>query len=85
MYFIEKYAVYSHGVFWVGNDIDEAKAECDRLASIDVDSHHTYGVFEFGILNKDKMPNGEVGCKWCSFNHDPLHREVYKARKAENL
>ena len=78
MYFIEKRAVYSHGVFWIGESLDDAKIECDRLAKIDCDDHHEYQVLKFGILNRDKMPNGSIGNHY-DFSHDPVHAVIYSA------
>lgn len=48
MYFIIKNAVYSHGVMWLGESLDLAKKEADRLASASFeDGYHDYEVFEF--------------------------------------
>ena len=81
MYFIEKGAIYSHGIFWFGEDLDEAKKECDRLASQDIDAHHSYTVYEFGILNKDKMKDKVgKGYHW-HVEHDPEHKEMYSVKK----
>ena len=81
MYFIEKTAVYSHGVFWFGEDLKEAKKECDKLASEDVDAHHDYKVYKFGILNTDKMKDKEGTGYYWDVEHDPEHKEMYRVNK----
>lgn len=80
MYFIQKEAIYPHGVFWIGRNKKEGIKECDRLAAIDCDDWHTYKLYEFGILNRESMPNG--GNKsYVNYEHDPEHKLIYKARK----
>ena len=81
MYFVQKAAIYSHGVFWIGENLEEAKKECDRLALEDLDAHHTYTVYDFGILNNDKMPSkGDKGY-FSDFDHDPEHRKIYSVTR----
>ena len=81
MYFIQKAAIYSHGVFWIGENLEEAKKECDRLGLEDLDAHHTYTVYEFGILNSDEMPRkGDKGY-YSDFEHDPEHKLMYRFKK----
>lgn len=44
-YIIVKTAVYDHGVMWIGEDLDEAKAEADYFAKDEYDDgHHEYEV-----------------------------------------
>lgn len=47
MYIVEKEAVYLHGVFWIGRDLDEAKRKADEFAAHDSDDHHEWHVREF--------------------------------------
>jgi hypothetical protein len=65
-YFIEKMGVYAHGVFWIGKDLDEAKREADRLASVDSDAYHDWNVKLFD----------DHAC--ADANNDPTHRVIYK-------
>ena len=80
MLFIQKEAVYSHGVFWIGADEEEGKAECDRLASIDCDNHHSYALYEFGILNQSEMSNGRDE-EYSEYDHDSEHKELYRTKR----
>ena len=82
MLFIQKEAIYSHGLFWFGDSLDDAIDECNRLADIDIDSHHEYIVYEFGILNADKMI-GEPNCWYGDVEHDPKHKSLYMTFKGD--
>lgn len=42
-----KDAVYQHGVFWIGEDLEEGKRKADRAASLDTDDHHKWKLCEF--------------------------------------
>ena len=48
MYFLYKHGVYGHGVFWIGDDLEEGKSEADRAATLDVDSYHEWYLCELG-------------------------------------
>ena len=54
MYYIYKEAVYGHGVYWIGEDLEEGKGELDRLVSLDDDAHHDWNLYKYkpftGIL-----------------------------------
>ena len=70
MYIIEKEAVYLHGVFWMGSDLEEAKKKADEYASHDSDGHHDWHVREFEEV---ALPSAEG---------DADHNTVYTTRKA---
>lgn len=47
IYYLEKSAVYLHGVFWVGSDLDEGKRQADLAASKDKDDHHRWNILKY--------------------------------------
>lgn len=69
MYIVEKKGIYLHGVFWIGNDLEEAKKKADEFASHDPDDYHHWVVSEFK----------EIAVS--SVNSDPEHNKVYTTRK----
>lgn len=76
MYFILKYAVYEHGVFWIGEDLDEAKKLCDEFCNKDYDDHHTWVVCKYGLRENEKAYGGTYG-------NDAIHQEVYQAKRKD--
>ena len=42
MYFIEKEAVYSHGIWWHGDSIAKGLIALAEIAEKDYDDHHAY-------------------------------------------
>ena len=49
MYIIEKQGVYSHGVFWIGEDVDEGLCKLKNLCSKDSDNYHIWDLSKFSI------------------------------------
>ncbi len=47
MYFIEKIGIYGHGVFWIGDKVEEGISELERLCESDYDSYHDWELKEF--------------------------------------
>ena len=47
MYYLEKMGVYSHGVFWIGDDLEEGKRMADKAASSDLDDYHEWELRKF--------------------------------------
>lgn len=47
MYLIEKIAIYSHGVFWIGEDLGEGHKKLKELALSDEDCHHEWLLCEY--------------------------------------
>lgn len=45
MYYLEKVGLYGHGIFWIGTDLEEGKAEADRAASADADDYHKWRLY----------------------------------------
>lgn len=70
MYIIEKEAVYLHGVFWIGSDLEEAKRKADDFATHDSDDHHEWHVREFEEV---ALSNAE---------RDADHKVVYTTSKS---
>ena len=64
-YFLYKEAVYGHGVFWIGNDIEEGKLQADRAANLDRDNHHHWVLYEF--LDQEDH----------DFADESFHKEIY--------
>ena len=48
MYYLYKEGVYGHGVFWIGEDLQEGKAEADKAATLDKDDYHSWEVRQLG-------------------------------------
>ncbi|MDP0495703.1 MAG: hypothetical protein Q7Q73_05795 [Verrucomicrobiota bacterium JB024] len=53
IYFLYKEGIYGHGVFWIGNDLDEGKRQADRAATLDKDDYHTWSIFRFAAPSAD--------------------------------
>ncbi len=63
-YFIQKEAVYYHGVVWIGYNEEEGMTIADETAKKDRDSHHDYVLYEYSgrqeEADKDNFPHVEV-------------------------
>ena len=44
MYYLVKKGIYDHGVFWIGNDLDEGIAEAKKAHELDSDGYHAWEV-----------------------------------------
>jgi len=71
MYFVEKKGMYGHGIFWIGEDLEEAKKMADHFAENDRDDHHSYDVFKFQDQKSSKM--------------DAYHEDVYSVSKGNQI
>ena len=67
VYFVEKAGVYSHGVWWIGDDRDEGIKECKHWAKLDSDNYHEWWLCEFS-----RPTPGNV---------DPDHLIIFKTKK----
>jgi len=47
MYFLYKESIYGHGVFWIGEDLTEAKKQADWFAKNDGDEYHSWNVYKY--------------------------------------
>lgn len=65
MYFLYKTGVYGHGVFWIGDNLEEGKKAADAAASKDKDDYHEWELHEFT----------EAGC---TYTRDSEHPVVYR-------
>jgi hypothetical protein len=65
MYFLYKMGVYGHGVFWIGDNLEEGKNAADTAASEDIDDYHEWELCEFT----------DAGCK---YPYDSDHPVVYR-------
>lgn len=54
-YYVEKQGVYSHGVYWIGTDLEQGCAVADSLAAGDIDDYHDWNVYEYHSGNKQKL------------------------------
>ncbi len=63
-YLIVKTSIYDHGVMWIGDDLDQAKAKADYFASNHDDGHHDYEVREFNPPNTYGAETDRVR-DWC--------------------
>ena len=43
-YFLYKQGIGGHGVYWIGDDLEEGKWEADRAASADRDDYHDWNL-----------------------------------------
>ena len=55
MYYIEKCGVYRHGVFWMGEILDEGIKALDDLANGESDNYHFYHLIEYKEQGKGKL------------------------------
>jgi hypothetical protein len=78
MYFISKYAQYGHGIFWIGEDLEEAKTLCDDFCNKDYDDWHTWSVFKFGLKENQEENMPDDGG---TYGNDAIHEEVYVAKR----
>ena len=72
-YIVQKQATYFHGVFWIGEDLEKAKAAADNLAAYDSDDHHEWHVKEF-----KNVPVNEA-------RNDAEHKTVYKTANQKRV
>ena len=75
MYFVEKSAIYSHGVFWIGKSLQEAQSEAHKFALGDVDTHHDWNVYEFKNQPYEAKPYWSAGPE-----PDHLHVATYQGK-----
>lgn len=75
-YFVQKEGVYSHGVFWIGTDLDEAKRKADTLTNNDRDDYHQWVVYQYEE-NTDPEPKSELS------HTDAVHNAVYTGVRTE--
>ena len=45
-FYVQKEGVYSHGVFWIGEDKKAGQIAADRLAGSDSDDYHEWVLYE---------------------------------------
>jgi len=74
VYFVEKLAVYNHGVFYICEEKWEAEQVCDILAVNDIDDHHDWVVKKYIQLNMNHK-NASV---------EEHHDIVYKTCRSES-
>ena len=48
MYYLYKEGVYGHGVFWIGEELQEGKAKADKAATLDKDDYHSWELRQLG-------------------------------------
>ncbi len=72
-YIVQKQAVYFHGVFWVGQNLEKAKAAADDFAASDSDDYHEWHVKEFKEVPLNQALN------------DADHKTVYKTAKQKRV
>jgi hypothetical protein len=53
IYFLQKEGVYSHGIFWIGFDLEEGKHQADRAAARDEDDHHGWVLYRYVAPGQD--------------------------------
>lgn len=53
MFFLHKEGVYGHGVFWIGDDLEQGKQASDVAANLDKDDYHDW------VLYKFEKPSGD--------------------------
>ena len=66
MFFLYKNGVYGHGVFWIGEDMEEGKRAADRAANLDRDDYHDWDLYEFVEPSEDD-----------DYEIDHQHKKVY--------
>jgi hypothetical protein len=50
-YFVQKNGIYGHGVFWIGDDVEEGKRQVDAFAGSDFDKYHQWALYEFELIS----------------------------------
>jgi len=75
MFFVEKHAIYSHGIFWIGESLQEAQSEAHKFALGDVDKHHNWSVYEF-----EKQPYDAVTPYYSNSDADHRHIATYQGK-----
>lgn len=53
MYYLEKVGVYGHGIYWVGDDLEQGKLETNKFANNDIDDYHNWNLYLFNKENPD--------------------------------
>lgn len=53
MYYLEKRGIYSHGVYWIGESLEEARRQADIAAEKDRDGYHLWAVIEYSPPDAD--------------------------------
>lgn len=69
MYFLYKVGVYGHGVFWIGDDLDEGKRVAEHAASMDRDDYHEWEIYRFS--------------EQTAFEGDAEHEMVFSTHKGK--
>jgi len=70
MYFLYKEGVYGHGVFWIGDDLEEGRRRADSAANLDIDDYHEWGLYKF------IQPTNDT-----DYEFDPDHEQVYMGKR----
>lgn len=70
MYYLKKVGSYGHGVFWIGDDIEEGKRMADKAANADCDYYHDWKLFEY-------VDTGEINFEFDG-GEDNGHVFIYK-------
>jgi len=69
IYFVQKEAIYSHGIYWIGFDYDEGIEVARRLARTDVDDHHDWVLYQYtGFVESDNPFIPHIDKKLLSVN-----------------
>jgi hypothetical protein len=70
IYFIQKEAVYYHGIFWIGFDYNEGVVITNSMAHGDKDDHHNWVLYRYtGVIEP-------------TYSYIP-HEEVYRVNKRD--
>ena len=69
LYYVAKVGEYSHGIFGIFDNLDEAKKLADLAVIKDEDEYHEWNVLEYTPPNEDT-----------DFTVDSGHKIVYRAR-----
>lgn len=69
LYYVAKVGEYSHGIFGIFDNLDEAKKLADLAVTKDEDEYHEWNVLEY------TAPDNKT-----DFTIDSIHKIVYRAR-----
>lgn len=69
-YFVQKEGIYCHGVFWIGEDLDEGHNQLQSLCDKDFDDYHEWVLYEY-----------DDTCEYIDTHHDPEHKEILRITK----
>ncbi len=61
MYFLYKQAVYVHGVFWIGEDLEQGKKEANHAANRDKDDYHEWRLIKFVAPDRENGYSHDEG------------------------